>query len=169
MNARQVWVKAIVKDDSESSALLRHLEANGRAEHVSNDVTDEANIPVEVWIVDPDIVEVISTKKVADPEVIVCQRVELRQKYGVTVTLSFTNFDLIYVLNGLAALDKKLSDKQVRAMKNQKAGKKVRHRPSKIAFERADIKALHEQIKTQRTQAEARIKEQAERKGEADG
>lgn len=169
MNARQVWVKAIVKDDSESSALLRHLEANGRAEHVSNDVTDEANIPVEVWIVDPDIVEVISTKKVADPEVIVCQRVELRQKYGVTVTLSFTNFDLIYVLNGLAALDKKLSDKQVRAMKNQSAGKKVSHRPSEIAFERADIKALHEQIKTQRTQAEARIKEQAERKGEADG
>lgn len=41
MNARQVWIKAIVKDDSESSSLLRHLEAKGQAEHVANDVTED--------------------------------------------------------------------------------------------------------------------------------
>jgi len=160
MNARQVWIKAIVKDDSESSSLLRHLEAKGQAEHVANDVTEDEGDHVEVWIVDPDIVNVIDTRKVADhPGVLVEQLVELKQKYRATVTLSFTNFDLLYLLDGLAALNKLLSDRQVRAMKNQKAGKKVRHRPSAIAFERTVIMELHKQLKDQRAQVEAAIKE----------
>lgn len=164
MKTRQVWVKALVPEDSESSAILRSLEAKGRAEHVANDFlsdTDkEADEPVEVWIVDPDIVNVIRVGKVADPEIGGWNRIELKgpESWRATATVTLSANDLHYLLNGLAVLDQKQRAKLQRAWKRVKAKQPVRDQPSSIACVRADIQELHTRLQEAREAAQEKVK-----------
>jgi hypothetical protein len=113
MKPRQVWIKVVVPEGSVSGNVLRELAKQARAEHFSNDFLDNADVdhnvlmdPIEVWIVDPDVIDATYNPKTTLDTVTLKDVIKLHTE---TVTLILKTDDVGMILRALVVYNNVLS------------------------------------------------------------